>query len=250
MAKQVFDLLPAYGISLLECRTLLRSYKTIDPSAKKYGYYDPTSTPLNFEVIKGGFISPVNNKYSIDQRFKDNIQLRGIEDPNVKKKEKGLPQNRRTLIKIILGGSTKRMNEIAFGNIDFVNEDGYFDAKVKHSTIDDSLSPENFASNMTYFLSLELFLKYADLEVVKAYGNQKKTICDGKDYLDNKSGIPVKYIDSRWLREIIRSEGFKVRGHFRLQPYKDDNDEWQRKLIYIDEFEKHGYHRRALRDIY
>ena len=31
-----------------------------------------------------------------------------------------------------------------------------------------------------------------------------------------------------------------VRGHFRLQPYKDGH-----RLIYIEPFQKHGYTRRA-----
>lgn len=105
----------------------------------------------------------------------------------------------------------------------------------------------NCQNYMLYLLNACTFLKYADVEVVNVYGNQRKQLPDKSDVIENKSGVRVQYIDSRWLREIIRLEGFKVRGHFRLQPVKDEEGEWTRKLIYINEFEKHGYHRRALK---
>lgn len=103
--------------------------------------------------------------------------------------------------------------------------------------------------NMFFLLDISIFLKYADVEVINIYGNQRKVLPDKSDVIENKSGVCVKYIDSRWIREIIRTEGFKVRGHFRLQPVKDEEGEWTRKLIYINEFEKHGYHRRALKTL-
>ena len=105
----------------------------------------------------------------------------------------------------------------------------------------------NCQNYMLYLLNACTFLKYADVEVINVYGNQRKQLPDKSDVIENKSGVRVQYIDSRWLREIIRLEGFKVRGHFRLQPIKDEEGEWTRKLIYINEFEKHGYHRRALK---
>lgn len=105
----------------------------------------------------------------------------------------------------------------------------------------------NCQNYMLYLLNACTFLKYADVEVINVYGNQRKQLPDKSDVIENKSGVRVQYIDSRWLREIIRLEGFKVRGHFRLQPIKDEDGEWTRKLIYINEFEKHGYHRRALK---
>lgn len=105
----------------------------------------------------------------------------------------------------------------------------------------------NCQNYMLYLLNACTFLKYADVEIINVYGNQRKQLPDKSDVIENKSGVRVQYIDSRWIREIIRLEGFKVRGHFRLQPIKDEEGEWTRKLIYINEFEKHGYHRRALK---
>ncbi len=90
-------------------------------------------------------------------------------------------------------------------------------------------------------------MQYADTEKVYITNGQKRNTKDGQ-VIRNNTQFPISYVDSSWIREIIRTEGFKVRGHFRLQPYKKDG-EWTKKLIYINEFEKHGYHRRARKDI-
>ena len=63
--------------------------------------------------------------------------------------------------------------------------------------------------------------------------------------VNNFMGIDVKVLDSRWFTTICRDEGFLVSGHFRLQPCKDEQGEWTRKLIYINPYAKHGYHRLA-----
>lgn len=89
------------------------------------------------------------------------------------------------------------------------------------------------------------FLQYADTEKVILENGQKKKVLG--ETVVNSTGVRIKYIDSRWVREIVRLEGFQVRGHFRMQRYGKNNAE--RKLIYINPFEKKGYHRRALKDI-
>ena len=115
MTKQVFDVNPSHGISAGQSCEHLRNYRVIDPEAKKYGYYDPTRMQLNFEIVKGGIIKPVQRSYSIVQRFKDNLCCRGIKDPNEEKIKKGLKPNRRTIANIILQGSRDRMLQLAFG---------------------------------------------------------------------------------------------------------------------------------------
>lgn len=98
------------------------------------------------------------------------------------------------------------------------------------------------------FLALLLAKRYAPVEV-EIVGSWKKTISSvSKEKTVNDTGIDVTLLDSRWFKTIIRTEGFTVRGHFRLQPYKNEAGLWDRKLIYIDEFEKHGYHRAAKLD--
>ena len=116
MAKQMCDLKEGKGISRGQSTEHLRNYKVMDPDAKKYGYYDPTRQNLNFEVGRGGVVMPVRKHYAIDQRFKDNLRRRGIEDPNEIKKRKGLEPNRNTIANIMLGGNRERMRELAFGD--------------------------------------------------------------------------------------------------------------------------------------
>lgn len=54
----------------------------------------------------------------------------------------------------------------------------------------------------------------------------------------------IMRFDSKWYTKICNDESFKVSGHFRLQPYGDGT----RKLIWINEFTKNGYHRKATID--
>ncbi len=62
----------------------------------------------------------------------------------------------------------------------------------------------------------------------------------------NNSKMDVVFVDSLW-KERISTDGFKVRGHFRLQPVGEGRS--NKKLIWIDEYNKHGYNRRATVEI-
>lgn len=90
------------------------------------------------------------------------------------------------------------------------------------------------------------FKKYGniELELLPAKKKVKKSALLGEK-VNNFMGIDVQVLDSRWFTTICRDEGFLVSGHFRLQPCKDENGEWTRKLIYINPYAKHGYHRLA-----
>lgn len=89
--------------------------------------------------------------------------------------------------------------------------------------------------------SLVLFMKYCDLEV-KEIKAGKKDIHVGTKYM-NESPYNIQILDSTWFTTIVRSEGFHVRGHFRMQPYGPNMS--QRKLIWISDFDKEGYTRKA-----
>ena len=117
--------------------------------------------------------------------------------------------------------------------------------------------PSGFDSRIDFFhasvndvINVILFKKYATVEVVEAKSFKKvpfETESDGKILLD--STLKVRCLDCSWFREIVRKEGFLVRGHFRMQPYKNERGQWDYKLIYIGPFEKHGYVRHAKKDI-
>ena len=87
--------------------------------------------------------------------------------------------------------------------------------------------------------------KWAEVEIAevktlvkKEVKNKKKTIVVIED------GLSYFTFDSKWYTEVCNDNDFNVSGHFRLQPYGDGS----RRLIYINEFVKHGYHRKALID--
>lgn len=85
---------------------------------------------------------------------------------------------------------------------------------------------------------ISMFKKYAEVETKLIEGNSKVKYSSNKFINDFK--LPITYLDSRWFTNIVKSDGFSVSGHFRLQPKKKDN-EWTKELIWINEFEKTGY---------
>lgn len=100
-----------------------------------------------------------------------------------------------------------------------------------------------FVNVLLCYLLME---KYAKVETVTCSGKSKiKNASNSEDKKTiNYTNLNLKFRDCTWFTTICRNEGFKVRGHFRLQP-KKVNGEWIKELIYINEFEKHGYHRTA-----
>jgi hypothetical protein len=94
---------------------------------------------------------------------------------------------------------------------------------------------------MVYSLLCFFYLSENEEIVVnggKSYGTRKQA-----DALSNDSNVPVTIINSRWNITSIRTEGFGVRGHFRLQPCGPGLQDT--KMIFINPFEKHGYVRKA-----
>ncbi len=111
--KQVLDVQVSKGITAAQSNEHLRDRSE---RAEKYamtkGNYDPTRKHLNFEVVPGGKISPVDTSRNIPERMADILRFRGIKDPN-----EGLPEPKyRTVVNIIFGGSRERMQELAFGS--------------------------------------------------------------------------------------------------------------------------------------
>ena len=99
---------------------------------------------------------------------------------------------------------------------------------------------------MGYVYYYLLFKKYGNVDIETVFANKtlKRSQILGEK-VNNFMGIDVQVLDSRWFTTICRDEGFLVSGHFRLQPCKDENGEWTKRLIYINPYAKHGYHRLA-----
>lgn len=93
-------------------------------------------------------------------------------------------------------------------------------------------------------LSSELFINFAEVETKVMKPNTQ--IWDEKmvnAIYNNKTRGDITVIDSTWYTNLVSSGAFKVRGHFRLQPHGPGLK--GRKLIWINDFEKEGYHRKA-----
>lgn len=112
-AKQVLDVHVSKGMTSAQSNEHLRNRsEKAQEYAMSKGNYDPTREGLNFEVVSGGKIRPVDKERSIPQRMADLLRWRGIKDPNA-----GLDEPKyRTVVNIIFGGSRERMQELAFGN--------------------------------------------------------------------------------------------------------------------------------------
>jgi hypothetical protein len=91
-------------------------------------------------------------------------------------------------------------------------------------------------------LSTELFLHFAEIETKVV--NPNRQIWDGPTCLyNNKTKMPITVVDSKWFTTLIISGAFNVSGHFRLQPCGEGLKD--RKLIWISDFQKNGYIRKA-----
>lgn len=93
--------------------------------------------------------------------------------------------------------------------------------------------------------------KYAQVEIVVVPANSKLVVEDEiqgykhKEKVKNDSGQQVIIMDSRWFVKIINDNDIFVRGFFRMQRYKNEEGLWAKKLIFVDSFIRHGYHRNA-----
>lgn len=101
-----------------------------------------------------------------------------------------------------------------------------------------------FMNHIQTCLSIITFKQFAEIETKEIGGRDypKRMKIGGEKYL-NESDRQINVLDSRWFTESVRGEGFAVSGHFRLQAYGEGRRE--RKLIYIDDFVKEGYTRKA-----
>lgn len=106
--------------------------------------------------------------------------------------------------------------------------------------VPNDLTPKSYQLMFESCLFIELFLQFAHVET-KDLGTNGKIWSGINCIYNNKTKNNIKVIDSTWFTTLVKSDAFKVRGHFRLQPYGDGT----RKLIWINEFQKDGYTREA-----
>lgn len=92
---------------------------------------------------------------------------------------------------------------------------------------------------------LNIFMQECEIET-KVVERDKKFRHNGvKIYNDTKHSIT--FLDCRWFTELIRNTPFSVTGHFRFQRCGEGLQ--KKKLIWIDPYQKHGYHRKPTKQI-
>jgi len=83
-----------------------------------------------------------------------------------------------------------------------------------------------------------MFKSYAEIEtkILEPRSKIKEVSCK---YV-NDTKLKLIYLDCKWFTNLIKSDSFNDRGHFRLQPKKKDGL-WTKELVWIKEFKKSGY---------
>ena len=120
--RQVMDIKTSKGIADSSNEQLRKWTERGWEQAMKEGNYDRSREHLNFEIVKGGKVVPVDKSHPLTERMAENLAKRGIKDPN----ERLAEPRYRTVVNFIFGGSTDRMRELAFGNqeVDFESKSG------------------------------------------------------------------------------------------------------------------------------
>ncbi len=90
-------------------------------------------------------------------------------------------------------------------------------------------------------LAYHLFKRYSEVET-KVLDPKKPSREFNAVYVNHSKSIVTVY-DSTWFTTLIRSDSFKVRGHFRLQPVGEGRKE--RRLTWVKEHQREGYIRSA-----
>jgi len=99
---------------------------------------------------------------------------------------------------------------------------------------------------MTMFSTLLVqlaFIKYAPIETKILKPNERATTLHCKYINETKS--PIEILDCTWFTNLVKSEGFNVNGHMRMQPCGKGRKD--RVMIWINEYKKKGYTRLAKR---
>ena len=114
--KNVIDMRPGKGFTTSQSNEHLRRMADKESAKKAQWNYDPSRERLNFEIGKGGVVKEVDKTKSLPQRIKENLEARGIKDPNIPLINQGKDPYYRTVANFILGGNREVMRNLAFGN--------------------------------------------------------------------------------------------------------------------------------------
>jgi hypothetical protein len=137
---------------------------------------------------------------------------------------------------------------IVTGKFDFdENKVGYWkENRFYLSVAENNLTESEITQNVLYFILSIFFQKMiTEKEIIIVPPNGKLKTKHDKYVNENPTGIEV--LDSRLFNTYVRLEGFPVEGHFRHQ--RVGAGRVNHRLIWINEFEKHGYNYKQLQNL-
>lgn len=100
---------------------------------------------------------------------------------------------------------------------------------------------------MAFSLFVLLFKRFAEIRTQLIAPNARRASFENNEVIMNRAPFMIRQTDCTWFTEYVREEGFSVRGFWRLQACGPNYSE--HRLIYINPFEKQGYHRRAKKEV-
>lgn len=117
---------------------------------------------------------------------------------------------------------------------------------LNYMTSEDNISDKEAYDIFKFIVNFEVFKNFAEIKTeVKNLSN--KDIQETKNLSryekKKKSTIPITFMDKTFYTTSINNNDFMVNGHFRMQKIGKNRSDV--KLIWIDNFTKHGYIRKA-----
>lgn len=106
-----------------------------------------------------------------------------------------------------------------------------------------SESEDEVANLSATTMALYYFINECEIDEVVVQPGKKHGKAGSPDNLMNETDQKITILDCKWFTNIIRDTPFLVNGHFRWQPCGPGRT--KRKLIWISEFQKEGYHTHA-----
>lgn len=117
---------------------------------------------------------------------------------------------------------------------------------LSYRTSEDNISDKEAYDIFKFIVNFEVFKNFAEIKTeVKNLSNKdvQETKNLSRYEKNKKSIIPITFMDKTFYTTSINNNDFMVNGHFRMQKIGKNRSDV--KLIWIDNFTKHGYIRKA-----
>ena len=197
----------------------------------------------------------VSKKYYLTETFKDAINtatpkiMDGNKHINDIPTDCGIVFTEKGFSIYLSNPTDKKLKLLCFGftrdvltTYGFIDNDGNFGG-IACSIKDGKPFNDEYglATYLNSFLVSLYFIHNCEIEQKIMKPNEKLRENGNKHYNESKSDVIV--LDCRWFTELVRDTPFHVKGHYRWQVHGQQRA--KRKLIWISDFDKQGYHRKA-----